>query len=156
VARPDGVELRPGRPDDGVAVADVFTAARAAMRYLPARHSHDEHVAFFSTRVLPTSDVTVADRAGEVVAFSAVRDGWLEHLYVVPAQQGSGIGGALLGRARHENPGGLSLWAFAANHRAIAFYGRAGFAEVLRTDGSGNEEGQPDVQMRWAGDGEGK
>ena len=32
--------------------------------------------------------------------------------------------------AMNENPAGLSLWAFAANHRAIAFYGRAGFTEV--------------------------
>ena len=148
----DGVELRAARPDEGVAVADVFAAARAKMRYLPALHSRQEDVAFFSTRVLPTSDVTVADSAGAVVAFSAVRDGWLEHLYVVPARQGCGIGGALLGRAMKENPGGLSLWAFAANHRAIAFYGRAGFAEVLPTDGSGNEERQPDVQMHWAGE----
>ncbi len=85
------------------------------------------------------------------MAFSAVKDGWLDHLYVVPAWQGRGIGGALLDRARRENPGGLSLWAFVANHRAIAFYGRAGFVEVLRTDGSANEERQPDVQMRWAG-----
>jgi GNAT superfamily N-acetyltransferase len=152
VEGPDGVELRAGRPDDGVAVADVFAAARAEMRYLPARHSRQEHVAFFSTRVLPTSRVAVATSAGEVVAFSAVKDGWLEHLYVVPAYQGRGIGGALLGRAMDENPAGLSLWAFVANHRAIAFYGRAGFAEVLRTDGSGNEERQPDVQMHWAGD----
>jgi GNAT superfamily N-acetyltransferase len=135
-----------------VAVADVFAAARAQMRYLPELHSRQEHVAFFSTRVLPNSRVTVADVAGEVVAFSAVRDGWLEHLYVVPAHQGRGIGGALLGRATNENPAGLSLWAFEANRRAIAFYGRAGFAEVLRTDGSGNEELQPDVQMHWAGD----
>jgi len=149
--RGNGVELRAARPDDGVVVADVSAAARAEMRYLPELHSHLEHVAFFSTRVLPTSHVTVAEAAGEVVAFSAVRDGWLEHLYVVPAHQGGGIGGILLGRAMSENPAGLSLWAFAANHRAIAFYGRAGFAVVLRTDGSGNEERQPDVRMHWAG-----
>jgi GNAT superfamily N-acetyltransferase len=152
--RPDAVEMRAGRPDDAVAVADVFAAARAEMRYLPELHSRQEHVTFFSTRVLPTSRVTVAvaeaDRA--VVAFSAVRDGWLEHLYVVPAQQGGGIGGVLLRRAMNDNPTGLRLWAFAANVRAIAFYGRAGFAEVLRTDGSRNEERQPDVQMHWAGD----
>jgi GNAT superfamily N-acetyltransferase len=149
---PEGVDLRSAGPDDGVALAGVFAAARAEMRYLPALHSHEEHVAFFSTRVLPTSRVTVAEMAGEVVAFSAVKDGWLDHLYVVPARQGGGIGRALLGRAMGENPGGLSLWAFVANHRAIAFYGRAGFVEVLRTDGSGNEEGEPDVQMRWAGE----
>jgi putative acetyltransferase len=132
-------------------VAGVFAAARAEMRYLPALHSHEEHVAFFSTRVLPTSSVTVAQTGREVVAFSAVKDGWLDHLYVEPAHQGGGIGSALLGRAKDESPAGLSLWAFAANHRAIAFYGRAGFVEVRRTDGSGNEERQPDVQMHWAG-----
>jgi GNAT superfamily N-acetyltransferase len=147
----DGVVLRCARPGDGVAVAGVFAAARAEMRYLPELHSRDEDVVFFSTRVLPSSRVTLADLAGEVVAFSAVKDGWLDHLYVVPARQGGGIGRALLRRAMNENPGGLSLWAFVANHRAITFYGRAGFVEVLRTDGSANEEGEPDVQMRWAG-----
>lgn len=148
---PDGVELRAGRPVDGVAVAGVFGAARAEMRYLPVLHSHEEHVAFFSTRVLPTSRVTVAGVAGVVVAFSAVKDGWLDHLYVAPAHQARGIGRALLDRAMRENPGGLSLWAFVANGRAIAFYERAGFVELRRTDGSGNEEGEPAVQMRWTG-----
>jgi GNAT superfamily N-acetyltransferase len=147
----DGVELREGRPEDGVAVAGVFAQARAQMRYLPTLHSQEQHVRFFSDRVLPTSRVIVADVAGALVAFSAVEDGWLNHLYVVPAQQGRGIGGALLDRARRENPGGLSLWAFVANRRAIAFYARAGFVEVLRTDGSANEEREPDVQMHWVG-----
>ena len=61
------------------------------------------------------------------------------------------FGRGLLGRAMSENPGGLLLWAFVANGRAIAFYERAGFVELRRTDGSGNEEGVPDVQMRWTG-----
>jgi len=151
VDQPDGVALRDGRPEDGDAVAGVFGAARAEMRYLPVLHSQEEHVVFFSTRVLPTSRVTVAEVAGEVVAFSAVNDGWLDHLYVAPAHQRRGIGRALLGRAMSENPGGLSLWAFVANRRAIAFYERAGFVELLRTDGSANEEREPDVQMRWSG-----
>jgi GNAT superfamily N-acetyltransferase len=147
----DGFVLREGRPGDGALVADVFVAARAEMRYLPVLHSHDEHVAFFSTLVLPSSRVTVAEVGGAPVAFSALKDGWLDHLYVTPAHQGHGIGGALLGRAMRQSPGGLSLWAFAANRRAVAFYQRAGFVEVLQTDGSGNEERQPDVQLRWAG-----
>jgi putative acetyltransferase len=133
------------------------------MRYLPQLHTPAEEVAYFSERVLPTSQVTVAearaapeaDTAGgcdpEVVGFSAVKDGWLDHLYVVPSRQGGGIGGALLARAMEESPGGLTLWAFAANRGALAFYGRAGFVEVLRTDGSRNEEHVPDVQMRWRG-----
>jgi GNAT superfamily N-acetyltransferase len=133
------------------------------MLYLPRLHTVAADVAFFAQRVLPTSRVTVAEVEGGVgpdadagddadtVGFSAVKDGWLDHLYVLPARQGAGIGSALLGRAMRESPEGLTLWAFAANHRAIALYARAGFVEVVRTDGSGNEEGEPDVQMRWPG-----
>jgi GNAT superfamily N-acetyltransferase len=121
------------------------------MRYLPRLHSAAEDVAYFSEQVLPHSRAAVAELGDVIVGFSAVKDGWLDHLYVTPARQGEGIGGALLDRAMTENPAGLTLWAFAANHRAIAFYGRAGFVEVLRTDGSANEEGEPDVQMRWSG-----
>jgi GNAT superfamily N-acetyltransferase len=150
-AHEQGFALRAGRPGDGLALADVFAAARAQMRYLPVLHSQEEHEQFFTAHVLPTSRVTVASVDAAPVAFSAVKDGWLNHLYVVPAQQGRGIGTALLDRAMGEHPAGLSLWAFVANRRAIAFYGRAGFVEVLRTDGSGNEEGEPDVQMRWTG-----
>jgi GNAT superfamily N-acetyltransferase len=145
------VSLRTAGPTDGAVVAKVFGAARAEMRYLPQLHSASEDVAFFSEQVVPASRVVVADVDGEAVGFSAVKDGWLEHLYVTPLWQGRGIGSQLLGRAMNENPAGLSLWAFAENHRAIAFYARAGFEEVLRTDGAGNEERQPDVQMRWSG-----
>jgi GNAT superfamily N-acetyltransferase len=146
----DQVNLRRGSGQDGVAVARVFGAARAEMRYLPALHTEAEDVEFFSAQVVPTSDVIVAEVDGLIVGFSAVKAGWLDHLYVVPEWQGRGVGGALLGRAMREHAAGLSLWAFVANHRAIAFYARAGFVEVLRTDGSANEEHEPDVQMRWS------
>jgi putative acetyltransferase len=150
------VSFRPGVGDDAPAVASVFGAARGAMTYLPALHTPEEDLAFFSGHVLPLCRVMVAEvevEGGGVVGFSAVGDGWLEHLYVAPGWQGGGIGGALLGLAMKDNPSGLSLWVFAANHRAFSFYERAGFAEVLRTDGNRNEERQPDVQMRWAGRG---
>jgi GNAT superfamily N-acetyltransferase len=145
------VTLRVGTVLDGPAVTGVFQRARAEMRYLPLLHSDAEDRAFFSERVLPSSQVTVAEINGMVVGFSAVKDGWLDHLYVDPERQGGGIGAALVHRAMVEHPAGLSLWAFEANLRAIAFYARAGFVEVCRTDGSGNEEGQPDVQMVWGG-----
>jgi GNAT superfamily N-acetyltransferase len=145
------VSLRPARPGDGAAVATVFGLARAEMRYLPALHTREEDVTFFSDVVLPFSRVTLAIVGVETVGFSAATPGWLDHLYVVPAEQGHGIGGALLERAKSENPDGLSLWVFEANTGAIAFYRRAGFVEVLRTDGRDNEEQVADVQMRWAG-----
>jgi putative acetyltransferase len=148
---PAEFELRAAVPEDGPSVASVFGAARSAMRYLPDLHTPEEHVTYFTEVVLPASRVTVAVTGREVIGFSAVKDGWLDHLYVAPAAQEHGIGGTLLDRAMSENPNGLSLWAFVANRRAIAFYGGAGFEEIRRTDGRDNEEHQPDVLMRWPG-----
>ncbi len=152
------VVFRRARPDDGVAVAAVFGAARAEMAYLPVLHSAAEDIEFFSGRVLPSSWVTVAEAAdgagegsGTLVGFAAVKEDWLDHLYVRPEWQERGIGGSLLARAMGDHPTGLSLWVFEANDRARAFYGRAGFVEVERTDGRGNEEQVPDVRMRWPG-----
>jgi GNAT superfamily N-acetyltransferase len=131
-------------------------AARADMSYLPVLHTPEEVREYFTERVLPGCDVTVAVAeagagAGAIVGYSAVHDEWLEHLYVVPAWQNSGIGSALLERAMAKHPGGLSLWVFEENDGAAALYARAGFVVVERTDGSGNEEHVPDLRMRWNG-----
>ena len=72
----------------------------------------------------------------------------IEHLYVQPAHQRRGVGAALLARARAVSPGGLSLWCFVRNRPARAFYAREGFIEVEETDGSGNEEREPDLAHR--------
>jgi ribosomal protein S18 acetylase RimI-like enzyme len=151
--------FRRAEVDDGAAVAAVFGAARSEMAYLPALHTPDEDRAFFTDRVVGSGshDVTVAmaetSPGSEMVGFCAVHAGWIEHLYVTPAWQGSGIGSALIARAMSENPGGLSLWVFEQNERAAALYTRVGFVVVERTDGLGNEEHVPDLRMQWGGDG---
>lgn len=43
----------------------------------------------------------------------------------------------------------LQLWAFQRNLRAIKFYERHGFRLVRETDGSGNEEREPDALYAW-------
>jgi ribosomal protein S18 acetylase RimI-like enzyme len=132
-------------------------------------HSAEEHVAFFSAYVageghwVEVAVVVAAEAAAgaaaaaaagsDVVAFCGVHDGSIDHLYVVPAWQEQGIGGALLDRAMAAHSGGLSLWVFQENVRAQALYARAGFVEQFRTDGGGNEERVPDVRMSWSGSG---
>jgi GNAT superfamily N-acetyltransferase len=133
----------------------VFGLARADMTYLPRLHTAEEDVAFFSgivdRRDAPRCLVEVAEAAVAAVGFSAVRDDWLDHLYVSPLSQGRGIGSALLARAQAARPGGLTLWVFEQNVRARSLYARAGFHEIERTDGSRNEERRPDVMLRWPG-----
>jgi GNAT superfamily N-acetyltransferase len=95
--------------------------------------------------------VEVAELDAEIVGFALVHHGALESLYVLPAFQGRGIGSVLLARAQAAHPGGLTLWVFERNAGARALYARHGFVEIDRTDGSGNEENVPDIQLGWSG-----
>ena len=140
--------VRPLASTDAADVAAVFVASRrAAMPWLPVLHPPSEDVAFFAGEVESSSGWGAFD-AGRLVGFGLLRDGWLNHLYVAPEWRGRGVGSALLSRALAEARSTLDLWAFARNEPALAFYARHGFQVVERTDGSSNEEKEPDVRMR--------
>jgi putative acetyltransferase len=46
----------------------------------------------------------------------------------------------------------LHLWTFQRNDRARRFYEGRGFVLVRQTDGSGNEEKEPDALYVWEAD----
>ncbi len=143
-------EIRPARPDDAVAIAQAHVdARRVAMPWLPVVHSFEATVRFFGDFVIPNHVVLVAELEEGVIGFIAVEGEWVKHLYVAPGHQGTGIGDALLRRAKELRPEGLMLWTFEGNHRARAFYERRGFVAIEFTDGSRNEERTPDVRYQW-------
>ena len=143
-------EIRPARPDDAVAIAQAHVdARRVAMPWLPVVHSFEATVSFFGDFVIPNHVVLVAELEEGVIGFIAVEGEWVKHLYVAPGHQGTGIGDALLRRAKELRPEGLMLWTFEGNHRARAFYERRGFVAIEFTDGSRNEERTPDVRYQW-------
>ena len=142
-------ELRAAGPQDGDALAAVFGAARrSALAYLPQLHSAAEDRAHFAGEIAH-GGTTVAVQDGRVVAFIALREARVAHLYVDPEHWRHAIGGALLRRAQAVRPRGLDLWVFQRNTVAIAFYERHGFRIAELTDGSGNEEREPDARMVW-------
>jgi len=140
--------LRPATPQDAPAVAAVHLRSRAeAMPWLPQLHSDEQTLTWVRDVLLGTQRVAVVEDGGALVAYSAVCDGWLEHLYVLPEAQGRGYGRALLERAQDESGGALRLRVFERNAQARAFYAAAGWREVAR--GTGNEEGLPDLTLAW-------
>jgi putative acetyltransferase len=121
---------------DADTVAAIFRAARrAAMPWLPRLHSDADDRRYFAEHVIGACDVLVMRCEGRPVAFLALRNDMVEHLYVRPDAQPAGIGSALLEVAKGRRPSGLRLWVFQRNHAARAFYARHGFAEVRFTDG---------------------
>jgi GNAT superfamily N-acetyltransferase len=147
---PAPILIRPAERRDAEAIAAVHRSSmREALPYLPDLHTEDEVRACVANVVLPLQEVWVADAGGRVVGVAALDGDMLAQLYILPGEQGRGIGSALLTKAMAHRPAGMRLYAFQRNTRARGFYERRGFVAVEFGDGSGNEEHEPDVLYQW-------
>ncbi|MBV9331748.1 MAG: GNAT family N-acetyltransferase [Alphaproteobacteria bacterium] len=133
---------------DAAETAEVFLAARATMTYLPRLHSDDETREFIS-QVVRNCETFVAIRNNRTVGFAALREGWLDHLYVHPSRHNHGTGSQLFAEVQFQRPEGIQFWVFQQNAGARRFYERHGCALARLTDGSGNEEKLPDALYVW-------
>ena len=122
---------------------------REALPYLPDLHTSDEDRAWVANVVLPHQEVWVAEVGERIVGVAALDEDMLAQLYILPGEQGRGIGSALLATAMARRPDGMRLYAFQRNTRARGFYERRGFIAVAFGDGSDNEEGEPDLLYQW-------
>ena len=145
------LEIRAATKTDMPDVARLFKLSREAqLPYLPQLHTPEEDVAYFSVVVFGEQDVCLLEDGERLLGFIAYDQNWVHHLYIHPQELGKGYGGKLLELAL-QNASVLQLWAFQKNARAIDFYKKHGFTVVKETDGSENEEKEPDVLMEWRG-----
>lgn len=143
-------ETRPAAPEDAADIANVYLRSfGAAMPSVRRAHSDEEVRDWVRHVLVPDGGVWVAQVDGHVIGMLALADGWVEQLYVDPACQRRGVGTLLLSLAKREAPSGLQLRTFQVNRQAQRFYERHGFAVAERTDGSENEEHEPDVRYVW-------
>jgi GNAT superfamily N-acetyltransferase len=96
----------------------------------------------------------VAEEAGVVLGYLALHDDFVAQLHLRPGYWRRGIGGTLMRHAKRLRPDGLRLWCFQVNIRARAFYAAHGFGIVEFTDGSRNEEQEPDILFAWRPEGD--
>ena len=144
--------IRPAEPEESDAVAALYGRSRAAAAMPPGIHTAEEDRSWFGARLRDSEhEVWVGERDGSLLGYALATSTWLDHLFVDPDVQGTGVGGALLDTVKGVRPDGLCLWVFESNTPARAFYERRGFVALERTDGSGNEERSPDVRMAWPG-----
>ena len=134
--------------DMGAAAQVHRIALECAIPSLVGFHTPDEYRWFYRERVFPTCRVWGRFDNDELCGIIAFSDGWIEQLYVLPAAHDRGIGTELLDVAKgaHER---LELWTFQRNTRARRFYEARGFVLAEETDGTRNEEKEPDARYIW-------
>lgn len=139
------IPIRRGTPEDVPACAAILNAWINDREWMPRLHTPDEVEGFYRDVVFAHRVVWVAGDPVSGFAGLDVEANTVTALYT--ATPGQGIGKALLDHVKRERPW-LELWTFLANTGARRFYAREGFTEVRTTDGD-NEEGLPDVLLRW-------
>jgi putative acetyltransferase len=142
--------LRRAAPEDAPALTDIHVRARReCMSYLPENHTPQEILEWVREVLLTNEEVWVAEREGRVVGFLALSDDVLYHLYVYPELHGQGAGSELFARVQELRPEGFRLWVFQRNTQAREFYEHRGMRVIELTDGSENEEREPDALYEW-------
>jgi len=166
------VSPRNARPAVAALVADLFE--RSFCETFAHLYRPEDLAAFLATATADTFEAELSDTSfdfriaevrGNAVGFAKLGDpllpvetppGTLElgQLYVLSGWQGTGIGPALfdwtVARARERGAKHLQLTVYIDNHRAKAFYGRRGFAEVGRYDFMFGSHADEDIIMRAA------
>jgi GNAT superfamily N-acetyltransferase len=148
------IALRAAQAADAAAVAALYLASRRRwLSYAPVAHDDADVHRWFAAQCLPAGGVCVAVDADDAllgfVSTSVDPEGegaWIDQLYVHEERVGQGLGALLLAHALRSLPRPVRLYTFAANEGARRFYERAGFIAEAFGDGSGNEEGCPDVR----------
>ena len=141
--------VRQTRTREADTIADVFVPSFRGLTFLPTLHTDDEIREWIRHQMFPSHEVWVAEVEDRVVGFAALSGDLLGHLYVHPDEQGRGVGTGLLDVVKRGRPSGFRLWVFQKNEGARRFYERHGFRLVELTDGSGNEEREPDALYEW-------
>ncbi|WP_326669485.1 GNAT family N-acetyltransferase [Streptomyces canus] len=144
------VVIRRAADSDASATADVYLRSfTAALPTVVRPRSDDEVRTYIRDVVVPSRETWVAVAEEQVVGLMVIAGDLLSQLYLDPDWRGRGIGDQFVALAKERSPRGLSLWTFQVNKPAHRFYERHGFVEAERTDGSGNEEREPDVRYVW-------
>ncbi|MEO0381220.1 MAG: GNAT family N-acetyltransferase [Pseudomonadota bacterium] len=139
--------LRHARSTDAGKVGGILSEFIDTTDWMPRIHTRAEDVGFAGF-MIDRGWVIIAETGGQVTGFAAREAEDIHALYIAAHARRSGIGSALIDALKGQVDR-LSLWTFQANADAQAFYLYHGFKTVEETDGTGNDEGLPDMRLEW-------
>jgi GNAT superfamily N-acetyltransferase len=148
------MQIRHYNPEDFDAVTSLWRKAREVS--LPdfqreKGYTFEEDRNYFKEHILPNNVVWVAQVEGRPVAFMAIKDDFIDCLYVHPDHWRQGVGEALLEHARTLSPDHLWLYTLQINVNARKFYEKNGFV-IAKFGISPPPENEPDVEYHWRAD----
>ena len=147
---PPGYDLRHYRPaDEDVAIALWLRTWEATYPQLDFAERLEWWRERWRNQLAPSTDIVIAEAAGEVIGFVTVdpRTFYLDQIVVAPEHWASGVGMALIAVAKQLSPTRLELHVNSDNARAIRFYEKLGFS--ITGDGVNPISGKPVHRMRW-------
>lgn len=145
------IHIRRYRPADLAQTVSIWHASkRDAFPYVAVqqRYTLAEDTAYFREVVAVECVVWLAEVAGCIAGLLALKDDYIDQLFVAVELQRQGVGTALLQKAREHSPRGLRLFTFQKNAKARAFYEKHGF-KAVRFGCSPAPENEPDVEYQW-------
>ena len=145
------MNIRPYTPADFDAITQLWRRGRelAFPEFMKTKgHSFEEDCAYFQSVILQETDVWVIENTSLVVGFMAIREDFIDQLYVSPDQQRQGIGTRLLAHARTLSPKRLWLHTFQSNLKGRTFYEKNGFV-ATNFGVSPAPESEPDILFEW-------
>ena len=140
--------IRRATAADAPQLAALFRRSYGTLTFLPTLHTPDEDRAHFAA-LIEGADVWVEEEDRRLRGFIVLAGNVLDGLYVEPEAEGRGVGSALFEHAKRLRPDGFEFWVFQRNERARRFYEARGCRLVRLTDGSANEEREPDALYEW-------
>jgi GNAT superfamily N-acetyltransferase len=150
------VQIRSYQPDDFDPVTRLWRRAREVSlpEFQRAKgYPFEMDCVFFRDHILPNYQLWIAEVDGRPVAFMALKDDFIDCLYVDPDWWRMGVGQTLLAHARTLSPKRLRLFTLQINLNARAFYEKNGF-KVHKFGISPPPESEPDVEYLWLNDDE--
>jgi len=123
------MDLRLAEPRDFAACTEIYlAAARVALPWAPPEEIRADHF----QDSLREEEVWVAETGGRIAGLVSIYlpERFIHSLYVDPARQGLGIGGALLDRALRRCGGHAELKCQEGNRAACRFYMERGWRPV--------------------------
>jgi ribosomal protein S18 acetylase RimI-like enzyme len=147
--RNDLVIIREYRPADCDAAARALTcAARQAYAFFGWDRPVSEIAEWIAEDPKQWTGCWVAEAAGSVMGFMALRGAFLDQLFVMPEWQRAGLGSRLMAKAKILHPARLELECAQQNFPARAFYERQGFIAISH---GWHESGIGRILYRWHG-----